>query len=229
MAENEHENEAPDDAAAIEAMNDTPDDAEQEGDDAAPVTPDEPDEPAPADEPEQPAFEPPSGMTEKELEANHKKIERARTTFYNRVSEIMGEDSQALVECPACAYFVPGLIFPQEFQDDQKLALWPYMGLPDPNEIAEAPDRHVCPTCKGRGQLKSGSLVPEYAIVNCRACLGRGYTDDVLPVQEANGSNGSTAADTFDQTPPMPEDEAWIQAARARGFTIVPPYIPQGS
>jgi hypothetical protein len=226
MAENEHENEAPDDAAAIEAANATPDEGragdaiDMFGLDSPRADDDEP------PEPEQPAFEPPSGMTEKELEANHKKIERARTTFYNRVSEIMGEDSQALVECPACAYFVPGLIFPQEFQDDQKLALWPYMGLPDPNEIPAAPDRHVCETCKGRGQLQSGSLVAQYAIVNCRACEGKGYTDDLLPVRGGAGTNGNLLPDALEPVPPMPEDPAWIEAARAAGYTIVPPMQP---
>ena len=226
MSENENENETADDAEAIEAMNETPDeDAPDEGDPAS----DTPDDGEQTDEPPEQietAFAPPPGLTEKELEANHKKIETARKNFYNRISEIMGEDAQQLVECPACSYFVPGLIFPVEFQDDQKIALWHYMGLPDPNEVADAPDRHRCATCMGRGQLKSGSQVPEYAIVNCRACQGKGYTDDVLPVAGTNGTNVSVTTGLHDQTPPMPEDPAWIEAARAAGYTIVPPMQP---
>jgi hypothetical protein len=226
MSEHENENETADDAEAIEAMNETPDDGEQEDDDPAsqPGDGDGDGEPEEAQEP--PAFEPPPGLTEKELEANYKKIERARTTFHNRISEIMGEDAQQLVACPACSHFVPGLIFPVEFDDVQKVALWHYMGLPDPNAIEQASDRHECAACKGKGQLRSGSQVPEYAIVNCRACQGKGYTDDVLPVAGTNGTNVTVTTGLHDQTPPMPEDPAWIEAARAAGYTIVPPMQP---
>lgn len=226
MSENENENENADDAAAIDAANETPD-GDDTGDDAGDGDDAAGDGLSDGDDENAGGFQAPeNALSERQLEANYKKIERARSTFFNRVSEIMGEDAQQLVECPACAHFVPGLIFPLEFSDEQKVALWHYMGLPDPNEIADAPDRHVCATCQGRGQLRSGSLVPEYAIVNCRHCLGRGYTDDVLPANDAAGANGGNGSGTYDQTPPMPEDEAWIQAARARGYTVVPPYDP---
>src|SRR5690348_10394351 len=101
MSENENEIESAEDAAAIEAINEAPDDlAPGEGDTTA--EPDEADgESAPAPPPESEGFQAPPGLTERELEANHKKIEKARTTFYNRVSEIMGEDAQHLVNCPA--------------------------------------------------------------------------------------------------------------------------------
>ena len=226
MTDDETQEESAADAEAIAAMNESSDALEsEEGDTTAePGEADGEGSPAPPPEPED--FQAPPGLTERELEANHKKIEKARTTFYNRVSEIMGEDAQHLVNCPACAYFVPGKVFPQEFPDQVKVELWPFLGLPDPNEVADAPDRHVCETCKGRGQLKSGSLVPEYAIVNCRACQGKGYTDDVLPVAGTNGANVSVATGPYDQTPPMPEDPAWIEAARAAGYTIVPPMQP---
>jgi len=226
MSDTEHEQEAPDDAEAIEAMNETPDDGEQEDDDPASQPGDGDGDAEQEEAQEPPAFEPPPGLTEKELEANHKKIDRARTTFNNRVTEIMGEDAQHLVPCPACSYFVPGMIFPQEFPDQVKVDLWHYMGLPDPNAIEQASDRHECAACKGKGQLRSGSQVPEYAIVNCRACQGKGYTDDVLPVAGTNGTNVSITTGLHDQTPPMPEDPAWIEAARAAGYTIVPPMQP---
>ena len=224
MTDDETQEESADDAEAIAAMNESSDALEsEEGDTTA--EPDEADgEGSPAPPPEPEDFQAPPGLTERELEANHKKIEKARTTFYNRVSEIMGEDAQHLVNCPACAYFVPGKVFPQEFPDQVKVELWPFLGLPDPNEIADAPDRHMCETCKGRGQLKSGSLIPEYAIVNCRRCKGTGYTDEVLPVQDNAIVNGASATTNFDPAPPMPEDEAWIAAARARGYTVVPPF-----
>lgn len=224
MADDETQGETADDAEAIAALNETSDDLASEGGDAD-AEPDEADgESAPAPQPPPEDFAAPPGMSEKELEANHKKIDRARTTFYNRVSEIMGEDAQQMVECPACAYFVPGMIFPQEFPDQIKAELWPYLGLPDPSEIADAPDRHVCATCRGRGQLQSGSIVPQYAIVNCRACEGKGYTDDLLPVQAGARANGNVGPDVLEPAPPMPEDPAWIEAARAAGYTIVPPF-----
>jgi len=226
MSDTEHEHETADDAEAIEAMNETPDDGEQEDGEPAGGDGGDDGEPEQPEQPETTDFKPPPGLTERELEANQKKIDRARTTFNNRVTEIMGEDAQHLVPCPACSYFVPGLVFPQEFPDQVKVELWPFLGLPDPNEVADAPDRHVCETCKGRGQLKSGSLVPEYAIVNCRACQGKGYTDDVLPNQQPAAVNGSVVTSLHDQTPPMPEDPAWIEAARAAGYTIVPPMQP---
>jgi hypothetical protein len=229
MSEHENENETADDAEAIEAANATPDEGAPDGADDAAASDDE--DAAAADDAEPaPTFEPPANaMTEKELEANQKKIDRARASFYDRVTAIMGEDAQALVPCPACSYFVPGLIFPQELPDQVKAELWPFLGLPDPNDIAEAPDRRRCPTCKGRGKLQSGSLIPEYAIVKCRDCKGMGFKDDNPPTTSENGANGAVLGDELGDVPPMPEDEAWIEAARSRGYTIVPPFAQQGS
>jgi len=43
-------------------------------------------------------------------------------------------------------------------------------------------------------------------------------------VQDNAIVNGASATTNFDPAPPMPEDEAWIAAARARGYTVVPPF-----
>jgi hypothetical protein len=224
MADDETQDESAADAEAIAAMNETSDALESEEGDAT-AEPDEADgEGSPAPPPEPEDFQAPPGLTERELEANHRKIETARKNFYNRISEIMGEDAQQLVECPACSYFVPGLIFPVEFDDSVKVALWSYMGLPDPNYYEDAPDRRQCPTCKGKTKVKTGSLDSVWALGKCRTCGGKGFVDDLLPVQIDNDTNGALPDAPFEVAPPMPEDEAWIEAARARGYTIVPPF-----
>lgn len=179
-------------------------------------------EPEPAQEPEPEPEQ--GGMSEKQLEAAHKKIERAATNFRNRVSEVMGEDAQSLVECPVCAYFIPGMIFPQEFTDDQKVALWPYMGLPDPNTVPMASWAAPCEACDGWGKVRTPSKVATQSEKTCIACGGAGFLDTS---GAGNGQRGTAPSlDLQYQAAPdlVEDDDPAVATLKALGYTVIPPF-----
>src|SRR5689334_9475015 len=130
-----------------------------------PETPSEPDEeeeeqegtPEPQ-EPEETPEEQPQGLSEKELEAGRKKLEREQERHANRVSEIMGDEAVHLERCPLCSDFVDGWVFPQIPPEEIVQKVRVFIGMPDLSNYQQAKDARQCPDCAGLGVVLSGSL-----------------------------------------------------------------------
>jgi hypothetical protein len=45
-----------------------------------------------------------------------------------------------------------------------------------PEQFAPARDKEVCSECHGWGEVATGSLKPDYAVLPCTSCQGNGYT-----------------------------------------------------
>ena len=50
-----------------------------------------------------------------------------------------------------------------------------------PYGVMQSPRYHACDECGGVGQVLTGALVAESAVVDCEACLGRGYRETQPP------------------------------------------------
>lgn len=132
------------------------------------------DEPAEPQEPAEPAGE---AVTEKEIERVNKKLEAEASRHANRVSEIMGEAAQALVVCELCLPHIPGFRPPLQPPDEVKDLVRAAIGDAPVGDFNSAPAARTCDDCAGRGQVLTGSLVPEHRTKLCERCGGTGWVD----------------------------------------------------
>lgn len=197
--------------------------AEQEG--AEPVEPSEA-EPS-GDAAAQPE---PAALTEKEIEARIKKLDTLRDNTAKRVSDILGEDAIAYRPCPLCADgvvgHVPDVAGGGAVPDEVFAAVQRYLGLPDPDTFSNHPNFKRCEACKGRGEVITGSSVPNYMLTGCPECGTKGYiVDGQLPVPGA--TNGTTEPAPVITGPTAP-DNLPPEAVRLKelGYMIVPPMQP---
>lgn len=176
------------------------------------------------------AAQEPAALTEKEIEARIRKLEKLRETTASRVSDILGEDAIAYIPCPLCADGVPafvpdvagGAVPAEVFAAVQR-----YLGLPDPETFAGHPNYRRCEACKGRGEVITGSTVPNYMLTGCPECGTKGYVvEGQLPVPGV--TNGATEAAPASVTTTAPPDNLPPEAQRLKelGYMIVPPMQP---
>ena len=176
------------------------------------------------------AAQEPAALTEKEIEARIRKLDKLRETTASRVSDILGEDAIAYIPCPLCADGVPafvpdvagGAVPADVFAQVQR-----YLGLPDPETFAGHPNYRRCEACKGRGEVITGSTVPNYMLTGCPECGTKGYiVEGQLPVPGA--ANGSSDAAPAPVTATAPPDNLPPEAQRLKelGYMIVPPIQP---
>jgi len=127
----------------------------------------------PVAEPEhEPTPEPPP-VEEKALKALGKVVE----TYANGLRRVMGDDFDALHECPTCVAIVPGFV----------------LELPSPlDDFKPATDKTMCVSCNGHGQVISGAKNAN-ALVMCMDCTGNGYVSITPPqsVQQWQPPNGA--------------------------------------
>jgi hypothetical protein len=86
--------------------------------------------------------------------------------------------------------------------------------------IASAEHVERCDRCHGYGQVQSGSLRADRALVDCDRCSGYGYVPKVA-VQPALASVANGPADVAIEMPSSEPPE--VVALRAAGYTVVPP------
>ena len=197
--------------------------AEQEG--AEPVEPNEHEQgEAATAQPE------PAALTEKEIEARIKKLDTLRDNTAKRVSDILGEDAIAYRPCPLCADgvvgHVPDVAGGGAVPDEVFAAVQRYLGLPDPDTFADHPNFERCPDCKGRGEVITGSSVPNYMLTGCPNCGTKGYVvKGQLPVPGA--TNGQTEPAPVITGPTAPDNlPPEAQRLKELGYMIVPPMQP---
>lgn len=130
--------------------------------------------------------QPPAGSPEpsaKQLKA----LENELVRHEKRVHEVMGEFAAGMVTCDKCNGI--GLTEPGEPEPELQ-----------PHEWFKA-----CPTCAGVGVVKTGSVRPGNATVDCPACRGRGYLEalkDGQPLASAPSLAAPAPAPADATTPP---------------------------
>jgi hypothetical protein len=133
-------------------------------------------EPEPEPEPEPEASSGP--RDDREIDKAYKAVQKENTRHNNRVSEIMGEDAQALVPCELCSHFVAGFrlaqVPPPEIVGRVRAAI----GLPERENLRESPYHLRCETCGGLGELLTHSYVTNQETVTCPDCQAKGFVLD---------------------------------------------------
>ena len=98
--------------------------------------------------------------SETTMEQRSKQLAAAHKSFTTRISTVMEEDANALQPCPLCWPMTQGFVWPgMPLEEERKLAVKMVMGEYGADQYEEDPAREQCPQCKGRGMLKTGSLV----------------------------------------------------------------------
>ncbi len=204
-----------------------------------PVEPVEPTEPDEGDEdedakqadpePVEPEPEPaPSGLTEKEIEARFDKIARENERHAKRVGEILEEDATDLLMCPLCSSFIGGFVLNAPVADEPRAATLGFLGVIDASELPQADYLERCETCKGRGEVKTGSTRPGYEAANCAACEGKGYRNAGAPVVLNGGMSPEYVAPHDNPSLPPPADDPRIAEMQRDGYMVVKVPTPGG-
>jgi len=141
---------------------------------------------------------PPSSETT--MEQRSKQLAAAHKSFTTRIATVMEEDANALQPCPLCWPMTQGFVWPgMPVEEDRKLAVKMVMGELGADQYEEDPAREQCPQCKGRGMLKTGSLVQGQDALNCRRCNGHGFVD----VPNAGTAPNGDASAIWTTPPPV--------------------------
>lgn len=227
MSEHEHGNDEP-----VEPVEPSREEEEQRDDEerheepiAAPgEEPGEDEEPAGGEEPPQDSAK---LRTEKELEKAYKAIAKLRETVASRLGQIMDGDEVGLIECPLCASFAPGWIWPPDvvpLEAEYVHKTRAVIGMPDVSGYKTSTAYVMCDVCDGLGSVLTGSKVPGREAANCPKCGTNGYvmtSDAIAATAPPNGAQpepivtGPTAYGTE-----LPPD---LQRYREDGWLIAPP------
>lgn len=146
---------------------------------AAEMTPDDGD-PAPDPEPDPEPQEPPapSGPSQQDMEKGFKTVERAAKAYAEKVGTAFPDGVLDLQTCPLCADLVPAFVdmnLAGAVAEEAKAATLAYLGFAREQDYEPATNIEACRICKGKGMVKTGSLVPENATKRCDNCRGYGY------------------------------------------------------
>lgn len=125
------------------------------------------------------------------------RLEAEAERHAKRVREIMGDDSNSLVQCELCPPNIPGWRFDvvpsKETTDRVRVAI----GLPDMSNFRPSPNEATCQDCGGLGMVKTGSSVQGRETKKCDPCDGNGYVttrtrthDDASPPLAAENGGG---------------------------------------
>jgi hypothetical protein len=172
-------------------------------------SPDELAQPEPETEPPQP-----EGLTQADWEARFQKVEKAWAAYAKRVDAIWEEDALKLVPLTISPSAPPGFLSADDrgrIPDEVKQPIMEFFGLTPEVEYETSAAYSQCTVCKGKGRLKTGSLVAGEESNVCPTCSGRGYVSGAaLPVAtnpplaavplEANGGG---------DMPPPTERDSW--------------------
>jgi hypothetical protein len=180
----------------------------EEGESNPPAEGDIPEEPAQAE----PETEPPQpeGLSQAEWEARFTKSEKAWDTYAKRIGAIWEEDSTSLIPLTISPSAPPGFLSPADagrIPDEVKLPLLDFLGITQPIDYEDSDVYQRCPTCKGKGRLKTGSLVAGHESNICPTCSETGFitgggataaSTPPLAAVAASGNGGETQAPVAD-------------------------------
>lgn len=165
--------------------------------------------------------------TDKELERAYKAIAKLRETVASRLGQIMDGDEVGLIECPLCASFAPGWLWPPDvvpLDADAVHKTRAVLGMPDVSGYKTSTAYVMCDVCDGLGSVLTGSKVPGREAANCPKCGTNGYvmtSDAIAATAPPNGAQpepiatGPTVYGTE-----LPPD---LQRYKDDGWLIAPP------
>src|SRR5438876_9085291 len=161
-----------------------------------------------AEEAQEPAPQPPEARSDVDMEKAIKALGREVERHTKRVSEIMGPDFEGYDPCALCDSlgFVPGPTrLVQAWKQNGETGLFEWFSQAAAPEEAFLDDATVekCPTCDGKGQLRTQSEVPTYKVRDCVECGGMGYKPKMAQVAQLQP--------TQLQTPTEPPEDAHLR------------------
>jgi hypothetical protein len=98
------------------------------------------------------------------------KLEKENERHIRAVVKLLGPDMEGNI-CPTCDGF--------GFADAEQRASID-AGLPD--DFKQPENYKTCEGCNGYGEVKSGAKNPNYVVVTCTQCSGKGYVIEAAPV-----------------------------------------------
>lgn len=193
-----------------------------------------PDDDAPDVQPDEaPAAEAPQGKSQKEIDAQVTKLERASNTYTRKVAEILGDDLVDFVPSPLSLPFLFGFVFnPANVPLDEGVldATRRLIGEPVPRPLEQDPEARTCPRCDGWGETLTGSKVNTKNTVRCRECQGRGWVGElanITPAQVAELHSVNVESNGHDGEPAALED-SWGTPIGHPDYGKMPQYRDQG-
>jgi hypothetical protein len=138
-----------------------------------------PPEPEPEPEPE------PAPLSEKEIEAMMKALDKEATSHTARVSKLLGEEALALIPCAMCMPNVQGFYFPGSLDDEKRAAIMAALGVVDGEDLETDAGTKMCDYCKGHGETITGSKVANQVTRVCPECMGNGWQTQEQAAQRA--------------------------------------------
>ena len=121
----------------------------------------------------------PAAQTEKEIEKRNDALDREATRHANRVTEILGEDSLALIQCEACPPRIPGWHYPAgDYPPEDPMRVLYELLSGGTEAQMKHPARYViCDYCNGFGRVITGSKAESHRTLACPSCSELGYLD----------------------------------------------------
>lgn len=173
-------------------------------------------------------------LDDRELEKRFKRIETAHNTYSRKLSEIMGEEAQALEPCPRCAHGIPAFIFPfAPVSPEVKARVLISMGDAPPEASKQDPYTQTCATCDGQGSTLSGSHTTRDKAITCIDCDGKGYTlvgdrrnqvAQALLASRANAEPAAAGNGIADVAEQPPELDPWGRPPADPDYGRMPMY-----
>jgi len=163
-----------------------------------PVEPTE--EPDPAKEPTEPTVE----ASFVDAEAIFKKIGTAFTAYTRKVGDALGDEATNIIPCPVCSETIPGFVDQRavgQFPDDVRRQVMRFLGFATEQDYEPSQTQRRCGECAGKGQVTTGSTVPNHETVACPTCKGYGY---VPPPGAGQVEAGAAPVVPFAPTAPVP-------------------------
>lgn len=167
-----------------------------------------------------------AAQTEKEIERNHKALEKNATRHVKRVAEVLGDDFEMLQPCPRCWPLAPGFYWPPDVAPvtaELAIAVRASIGEEVLPEYQQDTHRTACASCGGWGRVRTGSKVSQQDALACLDCAGKGWVGDTKVATGGVPRNGEVA-------PPFPlpleqlEEAEAVEEADPWGTPVGAPY-----
>lgn len=152
----------------------------------------------------------PSGPSEIEMEKGFKTVERASTSYAQKIGQAFPDGALNLAPCPLCSGYVPAFVnmdFAGNVPNEVMALTKEYLGFAREAELEKDPQIEECRVCKGYGKTRTGSKVAPNDTRTCGNCHGFGY----YPPPETRGGVVLTLepghAPAGEYVPPLATDD----------------------